>query len=161
MKNARNTQKSEASVAVEAAPIFSRGKLPKRQNTVTAEVLARLLNHERLTGLEAVFDSSTTRLADVVYRLHGTHGWIVSSEDKVTGCADGRTATVSEYFLLHEVIGTAMAAGADEWCKAVRAARRQLRAKAAEARLKAARANAARRRCAHPGQFGLFEGGAS
>lgn len=75
MKNARNTQKSEASVAVAAAPIFACGKLPKRQNTVTADVLSKLLSHERLTGLETVFGASTTRLAAVVEYLQRRYGW--------------------------------------------------------------------------------------
>ena len=39
------------------------GRLPVRLGTVVAEVLARLLNHESLTGMEAVFGASTTRLA--------------------------------------------------------------------------------------------------
>ena len=159
MENARNTQKSEASVAVEAAPIFTHGKLPKRQNTVTAEVLSRLLNHERLTGLNAVWDASTTRLADVVWRLHKTHAWNVSSEDKVTGCNDGRVTTVSEYFLIPGIIESAMTNGADGWCSGVRVARAKLRAKAVEAKRKAAALNAARRRHSHPGQLGLFNAG--
>lgn len=161
MKNARNTQKSEASVAVEAAPIFACGELPTRKATVTAEVLARLLNHERLTGLEAVFNASTTRLAAVVEYLQKRYGWVISREDKVTGCADGRVATVSEYFLMPEVIATAAIHGAPAWCVAVRAARCALRTKAAEAKRAAARANASRGRLpACAGQFGLFEGAA-
>lgn len=161
MKNARPI-KDESGATDQGAAIFACGKLPKRHNTVTAEVLCRLLNHERLTGLEAVFDASTTRLADVVYRLHGTHNWMVSVEEKVVGTADGRTVTIAEYFILPEIIETAMAAGAAVWCAEVRTARAALRAKAAEAERKAARINAARRTArAHPGQFGLFDAGAS
>lgn len=158
MKNARNTQKSEASVAVEAASIFTQGTLPKRQNTVTADVLSKLLSHERMTGLETVFGASTTRLAAVVEYLQRRYGWVISREDKVAGCADGRVATVSEYFLMCEVIATAVANGSDTWCTEVRAARLARRAKAAEAKRKAAALNAARRRQSHPGQFNLFEG---
>lgn len=160
MQNARNTQKSEASVAVEAVPIFTQGTLPKRKNTVTADVLSKLLSHERLTGLETVFGASTTRLAAVVEYLQRRYGWLISREDKVAGCSDGRVATVSEYFLLPEVVATATTKGSDTWCTEVRAARLALRAKAAEAKRKAAQANAARRRYAHPDQYGLFEGGA-
>ena len=159
MKNARNTQKSEASVAVEAAPIFACGELPVRKATVTAEVLARLLNHERLTGLEAVFDASTTRLAAVVKYLQKRYGWVISREDKVVGCSDGRVATVSEYFLLPEVIATAVTKGSDTWCTEVRAARLALRAKVAEAKRKADSLNAARRRHSLPGQLSLFNAG--
>ena len=159
MKNARNTPKSEASVAVAAAPIFACGKLPKRQNTVTADVLSKLLSHERLTGLETVFGASTTRLAAVVEYLQRRYGWHISREDKVTGCSDGRVATVSEYFFLPEVIATAVANGTDAWCAEVRAARTARRAKAAEAKRQAVRMNAARRRYAHPRQLGLFNAG--
>ncbi len=125
-------------------------------------MLARLLNHEHLTGLEAVFSANTTRVADTIFRLHGTHRWMVNVEEKVVGTADGRTVTIAEYFLLPEIIETAMAAGADEWCKEVRAARRQLRAKAAQAARTAAQMNANRNRSqASAGQFGLFEGEAA
>ncbi|UUZ67368.1 hypothetical protein LP416_21845 [Polaromonas sp. P2-4] len=126
-----------------------------------AEVLARLLNHERLTSLDAVSEASTTRLSAVTFYLADSYGWPIEADDKAAGCRDGRVAWVSEYFLPAEVIAHAMAAGAADWCANVRAARRALRAKAAEARRKAERANAARRGRPHPGQWGLFEGGAA
>lgn len=159
MKNARNTQKSEASVAVEAAPIFTQGTLPKLQNTVTADVLSKLLSHERMTGLETVFGAGTIRLAAVVEYLQRRYGWVISREDKVVGCSDGRVATVSEYFLLPEVIATAVTKGSDTWCTEVRAARLALRAKVAEAKRKADSLNAARRRHSLPGQLSLFNAG--
>lgn len=158
MKNARNTQKSEASVAVEAAPIFAPGALPAKTHTVTAEVLAHLLAHKRLTGLETVFDAGTTRLAAVVDYLQKHYGWSISREDKATGCKDGRVAYVSEYWIPPETVAASMAAGAGEWCCNVRIARRQLRAKAAQAARTAAQLNAARsRNQPSAGQFGLFE----
>jgi len=158
MKNARNTQKSEASVAVQAAPIFAPGALPAKTNTVTAEVLTRLLNHQRLTGLETVFDAGTTRLAAVVEYLQKRYDWSISREDKATGCKDGRVAFVAEYWLPPETVAAAMTGGAGEWCGRVRTARRQLRAKAALAARTAARMNAARNSTApSAGQFGLFE----
>ena len=45
------------------------GRLPLKQNTVTAEVLSRLLNGERLTSLDGVYEASTTRLGAVKYSL--------------------------------------------------------------------------------------------
>lgn len=140
------------------------GVLPSRKNTVTADVLARFLNGERLTGLDTVYEASTTRLGAVVFYLANNYGWQLQSIDKAAGCNDGRVAWVSEYFLPAEVITRAMAAGADCWCKQVREARRALRTNAALARTQAARANDAARRSnqtRQAGQWGLFEGGAN
>ena len=123
-----------------------------------SEPLARLLNHERLTSLDAVADASTTRLSAVVFYLASKYGWTIESTDKAAGCRDGRVAWVSEYTLPADTVARAMAAGAAAWCADVRAARRALRAKAAEARRKADRANDARKTRPHPGQWGLFEG---
>ena len=160
MKNARST-KAESSVTREGAQIIRPGRLPAKQNTVTAEVLQRLLNHERLTGMDAVIDASTTRLAARIHYLKG-YGWHIESVDKVVGCKDGRIATVSEYWLSGKTIEAAMADGAGSWCEAVRAARKALRSKAAQAKREAERTNAARRarRASHPGQQWLFEGAA-
>jgi hypothetical protein len=139
------------------AEIVTRGQLPHKRATVTAEVLARLLAGERLTGLTAVLDASTTRLSDVVFRLHRDYGWTIDRADKATGCKDGRVATVSVYWLDSPVIVQARAAGATTWCSEVRAARMQLRTKAAEARLAAERANRARITRTNPKQPGLFD----
>jgi hypothetical protein len=158
MKNARPT-KAESSVTRQGAQIIAPGGLPAKLNTVTAEVLCRLLNHERLTSLDAVSEASTTRLSAVTFYLCEAYGWAIEATDKAAGCRDGRVAWVSEYWLPAETIARAMAAGAGEWCTSVRAARRARRAHAARARREADRANAARRaRREHPGQGGLFEG---
>jgi hypothetical protein len=160
MKNARPA-KTESSVTREGAQIIRPGRLPVRQNTVVAEVLRRLLNHERLTGLDAVIDASTTRLAARIHNLRG-YGWPIESGDKVVGCKDGRTTTVAEYTLPGKTIAAAMDAGAGTWSDGVRAARKALRSKAAQAKREAEKTNAARlaRRNHHPGQGWLFGGAA-
>jgi len=137
------------------------GTFPAKQSSVVAEVLARLLNHERLTSLNAVTNASTTCLSAVVFYLAGNYGWTIDRIDKAIGCNDGRVAWVSEYFIHAGTVALAMAAGAADWCADVHAARRALRTKAAEARNKAARENAARKNRPHPGQWGLFDGGAN
>lgn len=146
MKNARHTPKDKAGAPGTGADIVTPGALPERQNTVIADVLARFITGERLTGMSAVTDSSTTRLADVVFRLERGHGWYVQREDKAVGCRDGRMTYVTEYRLHDDHRSAALAAGAAEWCKEVRAARRALRAKASKARAVAASVNARKRK---------------
>ena len=137
------------------------GGLPSRKNTVTADVLARLLNGERLTSLDTVYEASTTRLGAFIFRLASDYGWQIESIDKAAGCNDGRVAWVSEYFLPAEVITRAEAAGAAAWCAEVRAERRKRRAHTAQAKREAIRANAAHQaRRPQPGQWGLFEASA-
>jgi len=156
-----DTTKAVSSATRQGGQIIGPGGFPAKLNTVTAEVLARLLNHERLTSLDAVDEASTTRLSAVTHYLWKEYGWPIEAHDKAAGCRDGRVAWVSEYFLAPEIIVRAMAAGAGDWCAKVRAARRARRAHAAQARREAERANAARSaRRHHPGQQGLFEGGA-
>ena len=50
------------------------GGFPTRRNTVTAEVLSRLINGENLTGMDAVFSASTTRLSAVIFYLNEVYG---------------------------------------------------------------------------------------
>ena len=135
------------------------GHYPERLDTVTAEVLARLLSHESLTGMEAVFGASTTRLAAVVHYLESDYGWTIDRCDIAAGCKDGRVAWVTEYRLNPLTIEAAMAAGAGAWCAEVRRARAALRKKAAQAQRQAALANiaASARRHVHPGQRALFD----
>ena len=154
--------KAESSATRQGAQIIATGDFPVKQNTVTADVLARLLAGERLTSLDTVYEASTTRLGAVVFYLANDYGWQIQSIDKAAGCNDGRVAWISEYFMPAEIIGRAMATGAGEWCAKVRAARNKRRAHAAQARREASRANAARNaRRQHPAQWGLFEGGAA
>lgn len=156
------TTKAVSSATRQGAQIIGPGGLPSKLNTVTAEVLARLLNYERLTSLDAVDEASTTRLSAVTFYLAEKYGWPIAAMDKAAGCRDGRVAWVAEYFLDPEIVARAMAAGAGDWCAKVRAARRARRTNAAQARREAERANAARKaRRIHPGQQALFEGGAA
>ena len=143
------------------AAIVSPGTLPHKRGSASAEVLARLLAGERLTGLEALDCASTMRLAAVVDYLQAKYGWNIERTEKAAGCRDGRVVRISVYWLAPEVIKLAMAAGAMAWCVEVRTARRELRAKAALAYRAAARANTSRRGKAQPGQMGLFEGEAA
>jgi hypothetical protein len=158
MQNAHRIPKEEAGAPGQGAAIVARGMLPVRQNTVTADVLARFIAGERLTGLESVFDSSTTRLAAVVGRLGNDYAWSIKRDDRAAGCKDGRIARVRVYWLCPNQTEAALAAGAGAWCQEVRAARRALRARAAKARNDAARFNASKaaRRAADPRQAGLF-----
>lgn len=139
------------------------GDLPTRQNTVLAEVLARLLDGAHLTGMDAVFDAHTTRLSHHIYALRKDHGWhAIEARDLIVSTKDGRVETISVYHLPEDVIEKAISKGAGRWAAEVRAARRALRAKAALAKRRAGQMNAVRiARCPHPGQRNLFanEGG--
>lgn len=64
-----DTTKAVSSATRQGAQIIGPGGLPAKLNTVTAEVLARLLNYERLTSLDAVFEASTTRLSAVTFYI--------------------------------------------------------------------------------------------
>ena len=153
------TTKAESSVTRQGAQIIAAGGFPVKQNTVTADVLARLLTGERLTSLDTVYEASTTRLGAVVFYLVTKYGWQIESIEKAAGCKDGRVAWVSEYFLSSETRTHTLAAGAGQWCTAVRAARIKRRVHAAQARREASRANAARNAYRQQlGQGTLFEG---
>ena len=152
-----DTTKAVSSVTWQGTSIIGAGDFPVKQNTVTADVLARLLTGERLTSLDTVYEASTTRLGAVVFYLVKKYGWQIESIDKAAGCKDGRIAWVSEYFLSNETRTHTLAAGAGQWCAAVRAARTKRRAHAAQARREASHANAARNAYRQqPGQWGLF-----
>lgn len=130
--------------------VASAGVLLARRNTVRAGVLCRLLAGDKLTGLEAVYGASTTRLADVIHSLARDYGWQVERTDKVVSCKDGRVQTVTEYHLLPSIISEAMRNGAAAWCADVRAARALLRSRAADAQRAAAQASAARSKRSSP-----------
>jgi hypothetical protein len=154
MKNARPI-KDEASAPGTGAAIVPSGSLPVKRATVTAEVLARLLAGERLTGLGAVTSASTTRLAAHVNYLQTEYGWHIERADKATGCRDGRVAYISVYWLTAATIASA---DAQNWCCEVRRARMVLKTKAALAHLAAERANAIRTALSTLAQRSLFEG---
>ena len=159
MKTPAATEITTSACQHSSAKFTAPGRFPERLDTVTAEVLVRLLNHESLTGMEAVFGASTTRLAAVVFYLESDYGWSIERRDMAAGCKDGRVAWVTEYRLNPLTIEAAMAAAAGKWCADVRRARAALRKKAAQAQRQATLANiaASARRHVHPGQRALFD----
>ena len=120
------------------------GTFPTRLNTVTAEVLGRLLEGESLTGMDAVFGCSTTRLAAVIHYLTGEYAWAVDHVDMEVGTNDGRMTVIRAYFLPRAVIRKAFDAGALAFCRSVKAARAATRKDAAKAKEEAHRRNVAR-----------------
>ena len=148
------------SAALDGGSILA-GTCPKLTNTVTADVLARLLSGERMEGLDTVYLSSTTRLAAVIEYLVKRYGWFICREDKAHGCKDGRVSTVAVYYLLQATIADANKKGATVWCADVRAARMKRRTKAADAKRSADAINAARKQRQHAGQADLFGGAAA
>ena len=120
------------------------GTFPTRHNTVTAEVLGRLLEGESLTGMDAVFGCSTTRLAAVIHYLTGEYAWAVDHVDMEVGTNDGRMTVIRAYFLPRAVIRKAFDAGALAFCRSVKAARAATRKDAAKAKEQAHRRNVAR-----------------
>ncbi|RYF28205.1 MAG: hypothetical protein EOO23_07555 [Comamonadaceae bacterium] len=141
MKNARPLNEEESS-----APNRSdfTATFPHRHGTVAAEVLRRLLDGERLTSLDAVFDSHTTRLAAFVHYLTRDYGWEVSRIDKAVGTVDGRVTEIREYFLAPALLQQARAAGAAEYTALVTEARAIQRAAASKAKIEAKRRNTRR-----------------
>lgn len=162
MKSARPSIEAESSATVQGASIVMPFGFPAKLDTVCAEVLCRLLMGERMTGIAAVGEASTTRLAAHIFYLEDSYSWQVERIEKVAGCKDGRITYVAEYFLHQSVIAQAMARGAAQWCIKVKAARLKLRANAANAKQQAERANrAAAKRRQDAEQRALFEGGAN
>ena len=135
---------------IESAPDkrnYTPGTLPKRINTVTAAVLARLLESNALTGMDSVFKQNTTRLGAVVHRLTRDYGWQIERRDIATGTNDGRIAAISSYWLPQVTIAQAFDAGAREWIDSVKAARAERRKQSDKCKAEAARLNAARKHC--------------
>ena len=122
------------------------GTLPSRKNTVTADVLAKLLSYQTLTSIVSVVDSSTTRLGAFVWTLENRYGWTIERREKAQGCKDGRVSWVAEYWLHPDAIAAAMADGAGEWVRQVCTARLEHRKKAAQAKRDADRFNATKRK---------------
>lgn len=119
------------------------GHFPERRNTLQAEVLARLLTGERLTGLDAVAGLNTTRLASAVHIMRSKFGWPIKSREFSVGCGDGRVERVCEYFMQPETISAAMATGAGQFIDDVLAQRAALRQDAPKAKREAALRNSA------------------
>ena len=120
------------------------GTFPVRHNTVIAEVLTRLVSGENLTGMNAVFDASTTRLSGAIHRLINEYGWHIDHVDMSVGTKDGRMAEIRAYFLTSVFIRQAFDTDAAEFCRSVREARAKLRSQAVKASSEAKRRNMAR-----------------
>ena len=136
------------------------GGFPTRRNTVTTEVLCRLICGENLTGMDAVYCASTTRLAAVVEYLEKAHGWKIDRVNVDVGTADGRVTVVKAYYLNRATIRRAFAAGALAFCQSVKEARAKTRKHASKAKAEAAKRNAARAAAKFdPNQGSLFLGG--
>jgi hypothetical protein len=134
------------------------GTFPKRCNTVRAEVLARLLRGERLTGLDGVYGFSTTRLSAAVHALIHNYGWHIESLKLNTGTNDGRVSEVCAYYLRQSIICAAMAAGAGAFIAEVTTQRKLRRKNAQKARREAERRNIARVLARiDPGQGDFFQ----
>lgn len=124
---------------------YTPGNLPKRINTVTAAVLAGLLESNTMTGMDSVFKQSTTRLGAVIYRLEREYGWHIDRRDLATGTSDGRIATIAAYWIPQATIAQAFEAGARDWIESVKAARTERRKQSDKCKADAARINSARR----------------
>jgi len=124
MKNTPDQKTNESATdTVNYAP----GILPTRKNTVTADVLACLLESRVMTSIESVFAQSTTRLAAVIEYIERRYGWSVPRRDKIVGTNDGRVSTVREYFLPQQTITRAFEVNADDWINGVKAERAERR----------------------------------
>src|SRR5471032_2460012 len=80
------------------------GTFPKRRNTVTAGVLAALMESKTITGMDGVFSMSSTRLAAFIFYLEQNYGWTIERRDFATGTNDGRESWVTQYWLLQATI---------------------------------------------------------
>lgn len=141
MKNAPITNSNES---VPDKRDYTPGALPARINTVVSAVVAGLLESNRLTGMESVFNQSTTRLSAVVYYLERKYGWHIERRDIATDTKDGRIAWITVYWLPQETISKAFEAGAREWIDSVKAARAERRKQASKNKMSVAQKNVTR-----------------
>ena len=129
--NSAHPINDEAGAPGTGAYIVPPGRWPVKLKTACAEVLADLLYGQTLTGMDAVFNVSTTRLAAHIGYLESAYGWRFKRRDKVHSCSDGRTVTIMTYCLEPGTIRLANAQGAALWCIRVHIARAALRAASA------------------------------
>jgi hypothetical protein len=133
---------------------------PSRHNTVTAEVLSRLIKGETLTGMDAVFCANTTRLSAVIFYLTEDYGWSIEHLDREVGTKDGRVAQIRTYFLSSASIRRAFDSGAREFCCSVTEARAMLRKRGSKAKAQAVTRDIVRAvQRLNPNQTELFVGG--
>lgn len=132
------------------------GRIPVQNNTVLAEILARLIVGERLTGMAGVFKCSTTRLAASIHSLESNYGWSIERTDLDVVTLDGRVAKVRSYWLSPDAKRAAINAGLWKFCQDVKKIRAELRTTAEAKKKLVAKRNAAR---FNPHQCALFDGG--
>lgn len=137
---------------------YKPGVLPLRLNTVTAAVLASLLESKAITGMDSVFKQNTTRLGAVIHRLERAYDWRIERRDIATGTNDGRIAFITCYWLPQATIAEAFELGAREWINSVNVARAEQRKQSGKCRADAERINRARidRKARDPRQIGLW-----
>jgi hypothetical protein len=158
MESTHHPMNEMAGTQVDAAIVAI---FPDRRNTLQAEVLACLLQGERMTGLESVFAHSTTRLASAVHILRKKFGWHIEGQSIAVAPKDGRIEEITVYFMSRQTIAAAFNAGAAAFNADVKEQRRELRKGVRKARSEASRRNAARAASRiDPAQGDLFQGGA-
>lgn len=138
MKNAQPHNNAELS-----APnsLDFKASFPSRCNTVTAAVLQKLLAGENLTGMDAVFSASTTRLGAYIHALKRDYGWHCEHRDIAVSCKDGRVTEIRAYYFSSKTIAHARCMNADDFCQKVIAARAKLRSEQHKSKAEAARRN--------------------
>lgn len=124
---------------------YTCGTLPRRVNTVIAGILAHLIEGRDPTGMEAVFEQSTTRLAAHIHRLSSAYNWSIERADIAVGTKDGREPWVTRYWLSMATREAAFEAGVRDWIEQVKEASASRRKQAAKCQASAAAKNAARR----------------
>ena len=90
---------SSGCMEIAQADFTTKINLPQKLNSVTAEVLARLLNGQALSQQDATKLMSCTRLGSVVHILRHNYGWNIVTQDETSPTQDGRTATYARYYL--------------------------------------------------------------
>lgn len=121
--------------ANEAHSNLKLGRFPDKRPTVTAEVLADLLEGRHLTSRETVDRSSTTRLSAYIHFLFRKYRWPVVSKRIHVPTADGRVANVSEFWLEPEFRKRAIQIQqVKDWILEIRRLREKQRAVVAEKR---------------------------
>jgi hypothetical protein len=153
MKNAPTTNSNES--ALDKCN-YNAGTLPKRTNTVTASVLAYLLENHNPTGMEAVFKMSTTRLAAFIHYLGKKYDWVIERNEIVTGTNDGRIATITVYWFPQATIAHAFKCGARDWVSAVCKASTERRKQSQKCKAIAHKINASRNKPSDPRQATLW-----
>lgn len=120
------------------------GTLPERQDTVRAAVLAAMLEGQFMTGMDSVFEQSTTRLSAVVYALERDYGWRIERRDVPVYTKDGRSTWITTYWLSAATRKQALAMGARVWINGVKIARAKRLQSAGKKKQGASAANAIR-----------------